>query len=58
MKKSISIVAAVALFAIMGMVAGCSSAAKVSDEQPSASIVQAIEPAPANLGASSSGRGL
>ncbi len=58
MKNTISKLLAVGIFAVAGLMAGCSSAQKAEDVPPSTDIVQTTEAAPADLGATSSGRGL
>ena len=58
MKTIFSKFVAVGVFAVAGLMAGCSSAQKAEDLPPSTDIVQTTESAPVDLGASSSGRGL
>lgn len=62
MKNLFSKLMAVAVFAVAGLMAGCSSAQKSEDVPPAYDVVQTTESAPyeaeADLGATSSGRGL
>ncbi len=58
MKNMFSKLLAVGVFSIAGLMAGCSSAQKSEDVPPSYDTVQTTESAPADLGATSSGRGI
>ena len=58
MNKLISKFVVLSVFAVAGVMSGCSSAQKSEDVPPSTDIVQTTEAAPVDLGATSSGRGL